>query len=175
MLARRFIGGHWKMADQHYGITRGDYAGVTGYEHYDKRGAMLKQMYPEVMLDNTTAPHIYGTPETCVRRIRALRDKFKTNHCAAIFSDGGIPAEMAERNIRRFAAEVLPELRRDEAGAAHTPSAPHRSKGGLPGKRETRPGAPNRMVEKGILTDCAPPLISPAAGGEVWEGMQLLA
>jgi hypothetical protein len=63
-----------------------------------------------------------------VRRIRALRDKFKTNHFAAIFSDGGIPAEMAERNIRRFAAEVLPELRRDEAGAAHTQSAQHVSK-----------------------------------------------
>jgi hypothetical protein len=91
-------------------------------------GAMLKQMDPEVMLDNTTAPHIYGTPETCVRRIRALRDKFKTNHFAAIFSDGGIPAEMAERNIRRFAAEVLPELRRDEAEAAHTQSVQHVSK-----------------------------------------------
>ena len=128
MLARKFIGGHWKMADQHYGITRGDHAGVNGYEHYAKMGAMLKQMDAEVMLDNTTAPHIYGTPETCVRRIRALGDKFKTNHFAAIFSDGGIPAEMAERNIRRFAAEVLPELRRDEAGAADTQSVQHVSK-----------------------------------------------
>src|SRR6266851_1789117 len=128
MLARRFIGGHWKMADQHYGITRGDHAGVNGYEHYAKMGAMLKQMDPEVMLDNTTAPHIYGTPETCLRRIRALRDKFRTNHFAAIFSDGGIPAEMAEKSIRRFAAEVLPELRRDEAEAAHTQSVQHVSK-----------------------------------------------
>jgi hypothetical protein len=43
-----------------------------------------------------------------------LRDKFKTDHFAAIFSDGGIPSELAERSMRRFAAEVLPELRRDE-------------------------------------------------------------
>ena len=115
VLARRYIGGHWKMADLHYGITRGDHAGVSGYEHYAKMGGMIKQMDPAVMLDNTIAPHIYGTPETCLRRIRALRDKFGTNHFAAIFSDGGIPSELAEKNIRRFAAEVLPQLREEKA------------------------------------------------------------
>jgi hypothetical protein len=75
---------------------------------------MLKQLDPEVLTENIVAPHVFGTPETCLQRIRLLRDKFKTNHFAAIFSDGGIPSELAERSMRRFAAEVLPELRRDD-------------------------------------------------------------
>jgi alkanesulfonate monooxygenase SsuD/methylene tetrahydromethanopterin reductase-like flavin-dependent oxidoreductase (luciferase family) len=113
-LARKYISGHWQMADQHYGISRGDHRGVKGYEHYSKLGEMLKQLDPEVLTESIINPHIFGTPETCLQRIRLLRDKFKTDHFAAIFSDGGIPSELAERSLRRFAAEVLPELRRDE-------------------------------------------------------------
>ena len=112
-LARKYIGGHWQMADQHYGISRGDHKGVKGYEHYSQLGEMLKQLDPEVLTENIITPHVFGTPETCLARIRLLRDKFKTDHFAAIFSDGGIPSELAERNMRRFAAEILPELKRD--------------------------------------------------------------
>ena len=103
------------MADRHYGITRGDHQGIRGYEHYSKIGEMLKQLDPEVMLENVIAPHVFGTPESCLKKIRLLRDKFKTDHFVAIFSDGGIPSELAERSLRRFAAEVLPQLRRREA------------------------------------------------------------
>jgi alkanesulfonate monooxygenase SsuD/methylene tetrahydromethanopterin reductase-like flavin-dependent oxidoreductase (luciferase family) len=117
-LARKHIAGHWEMADRHYGISRGDHNGIKGYEHYSKIGEMLRQMDPQAMAENIMAPHIFGTPETCLQRVRQLRDKFQTDHFAAIFSDGGIPIEIAERSIRRFAAEVLPELRRDERRGA---------------------------------------------------------
>ena len=73
---------------------------------------MLKQLDPEVLVENVMNPHIFGTPETCLQRVRLLQEKFKTDHFVAIFSDGGIPSELAERSMRRFAAEVLPELKR---------------------------------------------------------------
>jgi len=117
-LARKYIAGHWEMADRHYGISRGDHRSIKGYEHYSKMGEMLSQLDPQVMAESIAAPHIFGTPETCLQRVRQLRDKFQTDHFAAIFSDGGIPVEIAERSIRRFAAEVLPELRRDESRGA---------------------------------------------------------
>jgi alkanesulfonate monooxygenase SsuD/methylene tetrahydromethanopterin reductase-like flavin-dependent oxidoreductase (luciferase family) len=119
-LARQYIAGHWEMADRHYGISRGDHRNVKGYEHYGKIGEMLKQLDPQAMVQNIMAPHIFGTPETCLERVRQLRDKFQTDHFAAIFSDGGIPIQLAERSIRRFAAEILPELRRDEKTNADT-------------------------------------------------------
>lgn len=122
-LARKYIGGHWEMADRHYGITRGDHQGIRGYEHYSKIGEMLKQLDPEVMLENVIAPHVFGTPESCLKKIRLLRDKFKTDHFVAIFSDGGIPSELAERSLRRFAAEVLPQLRRREAHVGEAEAA----------------------------------------------------
>ncbi len=127
-LARKYIGGHWDMADRHYGISRGDHNGIKGYEHYSKIGEMLKQLDPQVIIETTMAPHIFGTPETCLQRLRQLRDKFQTDHIAAIFSDGGIPIELAERSIRRFAAEVLPELRRDERHGASAEAAQMTSK-----------------------------------------------
>ncbi len=76
-LARKYIGGHWQMADQHYGISRGDHRGVRGYEHYSKLGEMLKQLDPEVLTENIINPHVFGTPETCLQRIRLLRDKLR--------------------------------------------------------------------------------------------------
>jgi len=127
-LARKYIAGHWEMADRHYGISRGDHRGIKGYEHYSKIGEMLRQLDPVVMVENIMAPHIFGTPETCLQRVRQLRDKFQTDHFAAIFSDGGIPIEIAERSIRRFAAEVLPELRQDEKRGASLEAAQMTSK-----------------------------------------------
>ena len=121
-LARQYIAGHWEMADRHYGISRGDHRGIKGYEHYSKIGETLRQLDPRVMAENIVAPHIFGTPETCLQRVRQLRDKFRTNHFAAIFSDGGIPVEIAERSIRRFATEVLPELRQEERHGASAES-----------------------------------------------------
>jgi alkanesulfonate monooxygenase SsuD/methylene tetrahydromethanopterin reductase-like flavin-dependent oxidoreductase (luciferase family) len=50
---------------------------ASGYEHYSKIGEMIKRMDPEVMLENTMAPHVYGTPETSLERIRSLRDSSK--------------------------------------------------------------------------------------------------
>ena len=121
--ARKYIAGHWELADRHYGISRGDHRGIKGYEHYSKIGEALKQMDPQAMAENLMAPHIFGTPATCLRRLRQLRDTFNTDHIAAIFSDGGIPFEVAERSMRRFAAEVLPEFRRDEKRGANLESA----------------------------------------------------
>ena len=36
------------------------------------------------------------------------------NHFAAVFKYGGMPIEVAEENMRRFAATVMPALQRDE-------------------------------------------------------------
>ena len=35
------------------------------------------------------------------------------NHFVAVFKYGGMPIELAEENMRRFAATVLPALQRD--------------------------------------------------------------
>jgi len=53
------------------------------------------------------------TVESCVKKIRLIKDKFKTDHFVAIFSDGGIPAELTEKTPRRFAAEVMPEFKQE--------------------------------------------------------------
>jgi hypothetical protein len=43
-----------------------------------------------------------------------MQEKVGLNHFIAVFSYGGMPHEEAERNLRLFAAEVLPKLQREE-------------------------------------------------------------
>jgi hypothetical protein len=40
--------------------------------------------------------------------------QFGLNHFIPVFSYGGMPPDIAERNPRLFAAEVMPKLQREE-------------------------------------------------------------
>ena len=51
-----------------------------------------------------------------------IRARPATSHFVGVFSYAGMPEDEAERNMRLFAREVLPELKKHEAGSA--PGAP---------------------------------------------------
>src|SRR5580700_5235742 len=58
---------------------------------------------------------IVGTPEDCVGQVTELRRLTGMDHLVTEFSFGSMPHHLAERNMRLFAAEVLPVLQRDAA------------------------------------------------------------
>ena len=53
----------------------------------------------------------WGTPEQVLEKVAFIRDKVGIAGFTPNFSFAGMPAEDAERSVRLFAAEVLPELR----------------------------------------------------------------
>ena len=58
---------------------------------------------------------IAGDPEDCIRTIKYWRDTWGFTTITGTFYFGGMPQEMALRNIRLFAQEVMPALQESNA------------------------------------------------------------
>jgi hypothetical protein len=55
---------------------------------------------------------VWGTAEQCYERILEFKKRTGAEAFTAVFSYGGMPHELAERNMRMFAREVMPELKK---------------------------------------------------------------
>jgi hypothetical protein len=55
---------------------------------------------------------VSGTPEQCYEKIVDVRRRVGNEHFVGVFSYAGMPYDEAERNMRLFAAEVMPELKK---------------------------------------------------------------
>jgi hypothetical protein len=55
---------------------------------------------------------VWGTPEQCYEKILDIHRKTGNSHYVGVFSYAGMPYDEAERNMRLFAREVMPELQR---------------------------------------------------------------
>src|SRR5262249_31372973 len=124
--AMRWLGKKWAWIDNHYHSSDGHLAPVKGYETYGKMAKTYARLQsPEERVRATefyVKIQIVGTPDDCIQQIAELQRVTGTDHVVAEFSFGGIPHDDAERNMRLFAAQVLPILQRDSAFA--TPAAP---------------------------------------------------
>ena len=65
----------------------------------------------------------WGTPDQVLEKFAFMRDMIGMAGFLPAFSYAGMPYDEAERNIRLFAKEVLPELRRWEAEPLPEPDA----------------------------------------------------
>ena len=57
-----------------------------------------------------TNNQVHGTPEQILRRLERIREMAGPLHLNVSFSYGGMPFDYAERSMRLFSREVLPEL-----------------------------------------------------------------
>src|SRR5262245_21804439 len=109
-LARRYIGGYFRTVLDHYPFE-GDHLGRTrGYEYYGKMAYKIATYGTDKSIDFFVDLQVWGTPEQCYEKICDIRRRVGNDHYVGVFSFAGMPAEEAERNIRLFAAEVMPAL-----------------------------------------------------------------
>ena len=54
----------------------------------------------------------WGTPEMCFKKLREHHELVGAQGLILVFTYGGIPYDLAERSMKLFAAEALPELER---------------------------------------------------------------
>jgi alkanesulfonate monooxygenase SsuD/methylene tetrahydromethanopterin reductase-like flavin-dependent oxidoreductase (luciferase family) len=64
---------------------------------------------------------VWGTPEQCYEKILDIQRRTGNTHYVGVFSYAGMPADEAERSIRLFSKQVMPELQR--LGAPAEPAA----------------------------------------------------
>lgn len=112
--ARKYMGAYWQTADAHHEIITGGHQGVKGYEFYSQMGQAAKHVGDEAVVENYVSFQVAGTPKMCLEKINFIKSKVNTDHFVGVFRYGGMPVEVAEDNMRRFAAEVMPALQRDE-------------------------------------------------------------
>ena len=123
-MARRYIGGYFQTVLDHYEFE-GDHLGKTkGYEYYGKMAEKIthvRHRHGDRLLRRTC--RCGARPSSATTKILDIRRRVGNEHFVGVFSYAGMPYDEAERNMRLFAAEVMPALSRvgEEAPAlSHT-------------------------------------------------------
>jgi alkanesulfonate monooxygenase SsuD/methylene tetrahydromethanopterin reductase-like flavin-dependent oxidoreductase (luciferase family) len=101
---------HYRFADDHLAKTR-------GYEYYGKMTDKIHTYGEDKIIDFFANLQVWGTPEQCYERILDIQRRTGTRHFVGVFSYAGMPVDEAERSMRLFARQVMPELQRQDAPA----------------------------------------------------------
>ena len=122
-LAHRYIGGYYGTVMKHYELASSPHKGVKGYEFYTNVSRYIDRHGTESAANDFVGLAPWGTPDQVLEKLSFIRNTIGAAGFMPAFSYAGMPYEEAERNIRLFAKEVLPELRRWEAEPLPEPDA----------------------------------------------------
>lgn len=123
-MAQRYIGRYYDSVMKHYEMTAGHFAGLKGYEFYNNVTKYIGRHGREGAAASFVDLMPWGTPDQVLDKLKAIRDVIDMEGILCHFSYAGMPWEEAERNMRLFAAEVLPELKRWEGAALGETATP---------------------------------------------------
>jgi alkanesulfonate monooxygenase SsuD/methylene tetrahydromethanopterin reductase-like flavin-dependent oxidoreductase (luciferase family) len=121
-MARRYIGGYYQTVLDHYNFQGDHLATTKGYEYYGKMSEKIATYGTDKVIDFFMNLQVWGTPGECYEKILDVRRRVANDTFVGVFSYAGMPYDEAERNIRLFARDVMPELRKVAAGTP-TPAA----------------------------------------------------
>lgn len=121
-MARRYIGGYYQTVLDHYNFQGDHLATTKGYEYYGKMSEKIATYGTDKVIDFFMNLQVWGTPEECYEKILDVRRRVANDTFVGVFSYAGMPYDEAERNIRLFARDVMPELRKIAPGTP-TPAA----------------------------------------------------
>ena len=111
-LARRYIGGYYQTVLDHYNFQGDHLAKTKGYEYYGKMSEKIATYGTDKVIDFFMNLQVWGTPAECYDKIVDVRRRVGNETFVGVFSYAGMAYDEAERNLRLFAREVMPELRK---------------------------------------------------------------
>ena len=108
-------------AMRHYQFLGDHLKKTKGYEYYGQMAEAQQKMratQPEARPDDIyLSNHVWGSPETCLEKLRHINDQMGADEFIAVFSYGAMPVDKAEKSMRLFAEKVLPTAKTFEAQA----------------------------------------------------------
>ena len=131
-MARRFIGGYYQTVLDHYQFQGDHLARTKGYEYYGKMAEKITQYGTDTVIDYFMNLQVWGTPEQCYEKILDIHARTGNSHYVGVFSYAGMPYEDAESNMRLFAREVMPALKKLGVEASAPDRVPVTSRAGQP-------------------------------------------
>jgi alkanesulfonate monooxygenase SsuD/methylene tetrahydromethanopterin reductase-like flavin-dependent oxidoreductase (luciferase family) len=111
-LAHRYIGGYFATVLAHYNFASDHLAKTKGYEYYGKMADKIQTYGTATVTDYFVDLQVWGTPEQCYAKIADIHRRVGNSHFVGVFSYAGMPWDEAERNMRRFARDVMPEVKK---------------------------------------------------------------
>ena len=112
-LAYKYIGGYWKTVVKHYELVGDHLTKLKGYESYSEM--QRKASAPgglDAMIEFFVNLQVWGTPEQCYEKIIEIQRRTGAEAYTGVFSYAGMPYDIAEANLRLFASEVMPALKK---------------------------------------------------------------
>ncbi len=113
-MARKYVGGYWESVMRHYEFRSDHLKTTRGYEYYGNFTDKINTYGDRDVVDFFVNLQVTGTPEQCYQKVMDIHDYTGADSLVAAFSYGGMPYDDAERSMRLFASEVIPELKKFE-------------------------------------------------------------
>jgi alkanesulfonate monooxygenase SsuD/methylene tetrahydromethanopterin reductase-like flavin-dependent oxidoreductase (luciferase family) len=110
-MAQRYIGDYYHSVMKHYELTAGHLANTKGYDFYHRVGKHIERHGADAAAQEFVELMPYGTPEQVIEKVQRIHRHVGNSGLLGTFSFGGMPYDVAERNLRLFAREVLPALK----------------------------------------------------------------
>jgi alkanesulfonate monooxygenase SsuD/methylene tetrahydromethanopterin reductase-like flavin-dependent oxidoreductase (luciferase family) len=111
--ASAWLSGYWDSVISHYEFDKPHLKSTPGYEFH---GQMYDRLTApggaEKMTDFYIGLQPWGTPEQVFEKVRTFCDLVGGDSYVGVFRFGGMPPAEAEKSMRLFAKEVMPELQK---------------------------------------------------------------
>ncbi len=111
--AHRYIGNYYRSVVRHYELVGDHLEKTKGYESYaEMQRKTSAEGGVDAMTDFFKNLQVWGTPEQCFEKIMDIQRRTAAEAFTGVFSYAGMPYDLAEANLRLFASEVMPELKK---------------------------------------------------------------
>ncbi len=114
----KYIRGYSRSALNHYEFHNKGLADIKGYEYYGALANNIEKHGVDEFVDFLAKLQIWGTPDQVYEKIMENQKRVDAAGLISIFSYGGMPQELATKNMKLFAEKVLPRLKRQEVNGS---------------------------------------------------------
>jgi alkanesulfonate monooxygenase SsuD/methylene tetrahydromethanopterin reductase-like flavin-dependent oxidoreductase (luciferase family) len=109
-LARRHMANYYVTVMEHYEMASDHFRQLKGYGDYADNAELLRESGMQDAANGFVDINTYGTPQRILEKMEERREQLGDFDLTVQVSYGGLTGEQAEKSIRLFAKEVLPEL-----------------------------------------------------------------
>lgn len=102
--------GYCRSAVEHYEFSNLELSSIPGYEYYGKLAERIAAHGQDEFISMLASLQLRGTPDQVAEQAIEHVRRIDAAGIIGVFSHGGMPADLARRNMALFAERVLPKL-----------------------------------------------------------------
>ena len=109
-MAKEYMSNYFLTIIRHYEIMSDHFKDVKGYDYYATSGELFAKVGIEVAAQTYVQVQTFGTPEQILEKLRWRRELMGDFELNMVSYYGGMGLDVAEKSLKLFSKEVLPEL-----------------------------------------------------------------